>query len=52
VSSDFDSAEFKHFQKVFKQIQKGHSVRQMIPQKFCSGNIWIIKPVNLNQVAN
>lgn len=50
VNTDFDSPIFKDFEKVYKLISKDQHIRELPRKKFCEENIWICKPINLNQV--
>jgi len=52
VNCDFESADFKHFTKAYKQIKHKQFQKLQMPQKHCQANIWIVKPENLNQVAH
>jgi hypothetical protein len=40
---------FRHFEKAYKNIKKLNKSKVMIPFKHCADNMWIVKPVNLNQ---
>lgn len=50
LTTDFDTQEFRLFEKAYRLIKKNYNFKGMIPQKHTQENIWIVKPVNLNQV--
>jgi len=42
-------SEHPQFVKRFKEIAKGNCVNERVPEKHCSENIWLMKPIALNQ---
>jgi len=49
VQTQKDDSSLTGFNNRFKELAKGGSRRERVPQKHCEENIWIIKPEGANQ---
>jgi len=51
VNSSCQDIEFKRFLQKFTEYNCDKDYKEQVPKKHCARNFWIVKPVNLNQVA-
>jgi hypothetical protein len=49
VPASLDDSEYINFRKRFNEIAKGFCVDERVPHKHCKGNVWLLKPANMNQ---
>ena len=49
LSANLDDHELQEFTQRFKELAKGFSLKEKLPQKHCEKNIWLVKPAAANQ---
>lgn len=49
VSSEKGDKGYLHYERRYKEIQRGGSKNERVPVKHCTKNMWLLKPASLNQ---
>jgi hypothetical protein len=49
LPANLDDSEFHEFNVRYYELATGFSLKEKIPTKHCSQNMWLIKPAAMNQ---